>query len=250
MKASSIADVNEGVVLARVEIAAPVERVWKAISTDELAKWWGSDDLYRTTKHTVDLRPGGAYRSDGIGREGDPFHVSGQILEVDPPKRLVQTWEPSWEPGPPSTVTWMLEPIATGTRLTVRHTGFANPAACEGHSQGWIRVLAWLGGYTAPAKPAQYFVSKLLPPRPTFMLDMSKDERDVMIAHSNYWRGLLAQGKAVAFGPVGGPTGGYGMGILQADDEATLKALQAEDPAIKSERGFSYENAPLVTLVY
>ena len=250
MKALSIADVNEGVVLARVEIAAPPERVWKAISTDELAKWWGSDDLYRTTKHTVDLRPGGAYRSDGIGREGDPFHVSGQILEVDPPKRLVQTWEPSWEPGPPSTVTWMLEPIATGTRLTVRHTGFTNPAACEGHSQGWIRVLAWLGGYTAPAKPAQYFVSKLLPPRPTFMLDMSKDERDVMIAHSNYWRGLLAEGKAVAFGPVGGPTGGYGMGILQADDEAALKAMQAEDPAIKSERGFSYENAPLVTLVF
>ena len=89
-----------------------------------------------------------------------------------------------------------------------------------------------------------------MPPRPTFMLDMSKDERDVMIAHSKYWRGLLAEGKAVAFGPVGGPTGGYGLGILKADDEAALKAMQAEDPAIKSERGFSYDNAPLVTLVF
>ena len=142
--------------------------------------------------------------------------MSGTILEVDPPKRLVQTWQPSWESGPPSTVTWMLEPIETGTRLTVRHTGFTNPAACADHAKGWERVLAWLGGYTGPAKPAQYFVSKLLPPRPTFMLDMSKDERDVMIAHSNYWRGLLAEGKAVAFGPVGGPTGGYGLGILKA----------------------------------
>ena len=141
MKASSIADVSEGTVLARVEIAAPVERVWKAISTDELAKWWGSDDLYRTTKHTVDLRPGGAYRSDGKGADGNPFHVSGTIVEVDAPKRLVQTWEPSWESGPASTVTWMLEPIATGTRLTVRHSGFTNPAACESHANGWISVL-------------------------------------------------------------------------------------------------------------
>jgi uncharacterized protein YndB with AHSA1/START domain/uncharacterized protein YciI len=250
MKALSIADVNDGVVLARIEIAAPPERVWKAISTDELAKWWGSDEMYRTTKHTVDLRAGGAYLSEGKGADGHAFHVSGTILEVEPPKRLVQTWEPSWESGPPSTVTWMLEPIETGTRLTVRHSGFTNPAACADHAKGWERVLAWLGGFAGPAKPAQYFVAKLLPPRPTFMLDMSKDEREVMIAHSNYWRGLLAEGKAVAFGPVGGPSGGYGLGILQAADEAALKALQAEDPAIKSERGFRYDNAPLVTLVF
>ena len=157
MKSRAIADVNEGIVLARVEIAAPPERVFRAISTEELAKWWGSAELYRTTKHTVDLRPGGAYRSDGIGANGDPFYVSGTIVEVDPPKRLVQTWAPSWQPGPPSTVTWTLEPIPIGTRVTVRHTGFADPTSCEDHATGWERVLGWLGGYSAPAPT--YFVS-------------------------------------------------------------------------------------------
>jgi uncharacterized protein YndB with AHSA1/START domain len=247
MKSHAIADIAEGIVLARVEISAPPERVFRAISTEELAKWWGSAELYRTTKHTVDLRPGGAYRSEGVGADGRAFHVSGTIVEVDPPSRLVQTWEPSWQPGPPSTVTWMLEAIATGTRLTVRHTGFASPASCEDHANGWERVLGWLGGYTAPA-PA-YFVSRLLPPRPTFMMDMTGDERAIMMAHSQYWRGKLAEGIALAFGPVGGPNGGYGLALFKAADEAALLALQAEDPAIKASAGFRYENAPMINLV-
>lgn len=247
MKSRAIADVDAGTVLARVEIAAPPDRVFRAISTEELAKWWGSAELYRTTKHTVDLRPGGAYRSDGVGADGKPFHVAGTIVEVDPPKRLVQTWQPSWETGPSSTVTWSLEAIATGTRLTVRHSGFADPASCDSHATGWERVLAWLEGYAAP--PAQYYLSRLLPPRPTFMMDMTADERAIMIAHSQYWRGRLAEGIAFAFGPVGGPHGGYGMGLFKAADEPALLALQAEDPAIKANAGFSYENSPMVTLV-
>lgn len=247
MKATAIADVTEGIVLARIDIAAPPERVWRAITTEELAKWWGSDDMYRTTKHTVDLRAGGSYLSEGAGADGSAFHVKGTVLEVDPPRKLVQTWEPSWESGPPSTVTWLLEPIATGTRITVRHTGFANPAACEDHATGWIRVLAWLGGYSAPEK---FYMARLLPPRPTFMLDMTQEEREVMMAHSLYWRKLLAEGNAVAFGPVGGPSGGFGLGIIKASDETALLALQAEDPAILANRGFAYDNAPMVTLVY
>jgi uncharacterized protein YndB with AHSA1/START domain len=247
MKAHAIADVTEGIVLARVEIGVPPERVFRAISTEELAKWWGSAELYRTTQHTVDLRPGGAYRSDGIGADGTPFHVSGKILEVDPPKRLVQTWQPSWESGPSSTVTWTLEAIPTGTRLTLRHSGFTDPASCESHAQGWERVLGWLVGSIAPARA--YFMSRLLPPRPSFMIDMTADERAIMGAHAQYWRGKLAEGKALAFGPVGGPHGGFGLGLFAAPDEPALLAMQADDPAIKADVGFSYENSPMPTLV-
>jgi uncharacterized protein YndB with AHSA1/START domain len=246
MKARAIADVTEGVILARVEIAIPPERVWTAITTEELAKWWGAEGVYRTTKHTVDLQPGGKYRSDGIGEHG-PFHVSGTIVEVDPPKRLVQTWEPSWSKSAPTTITWMLEPIATGTRLTLRHSGFTDAEDCDSHAQGWERVLGWLAGHvTAPTK---YFMSRLLPPRPTFMIDMTADERAVMIAHSQYWRGKLAEGKAIAFGPVGGAHGGFGLGLFAADDETALVAMQAQDPAIKAGTGFSYENSPILALV-
>src|SRR5262249_40221654 len=62
--ARAVADTGDGVVLARVEIAVPPARVFAALTTDELTKWWGSAEMYRTTKFTIDLRPGGAWRTD------------------------------------------------------------------------------------------------------------------------------------------------------------------------------------------
>jgi len=33
----------------------------------------------------MDLRPGGKWRSDGVGTDGQAFYVEGEYLEVDPP---------------------------------------------------------------------------------------------------------------------------------------------------------------------
>jgi len=242
--ARAIADVAKRSVLARVEIAAPPERVWKAI-TEDVAKWWGSDELYRTTNHTVELRRGGAFRSDGIGRDGHAFHVSGEILELDPPRKYVTTWQPSWSTEPASQVAYLLEPIATGTRVTVEHSGFASAETCESHGTGWVHVLDWLAGHAQPR--VQYFMLRLMPPRPTFMADMTGDERAVMKAHGEYWRGKLAEGSVIACGPC---AEGYGVGFVAAADEAALRAFEANDPAMKSERGFRYERVPMVGLVH
>jgi uncharacterized protein YndB with AHSA1/START domain len=242
-RASSIADVTKGSILARVEIAAPPERVWKAI-TEEVASWWGSDELYRTTKHTVDLRPGGAYRSEGIGADGSAFHVDGEIVELEPPRRYVVTWRPSWSDEPTTLVTYMLEPTARGTRLTLSHTGFTNPEVCKSHGDGWSRVLDWLGAFAQPR--VTYYACRLFPPRPTFMADITADERALMKAHADYWRGKLADGVVIAFGVV---ADGYGLGIVAAADEAALRAFESDDPVIKSGRGFRYEHSQMLTLV-
>jgi uncharacterized protein YndB with AHSA1/START domain len=249
-KARSLADLGEGIVLARIEIAVPPERVFKALTSDELTKWWGSADTYRTTKFTIDLRPGGAWRTDGISQDGSAFHVEGEVLEVDPPRRLVQTWKPSWEPGPATKIVYTLDAIETGTRVTVRHSGFTSAASCESHGDGWERVLSWLGGFVAPAPQLRYFMCKLLPPRATFMQDMNADERAAMQAHGAYWRGKLAEGAAIAFGPVADPAGGYGLGIVAVPDEATLHTFQAADPAIVAKIGLRYETSPMVNVVY
>lgn len=95
-----------------------------------------------------------------------------------------------------------------------------------------------------------FWFARLLPPRPTFMQDMTADERALMGAHSQYWRELHAKGIAIAFGPVGGPHGGFGAGFFKAPDEATLAALQADDPVIKANVGFAYETSPMPALVY
>jgi uncharacterized protein YndB with AHSA1/START domain len=249
--AIAIADTTEGLVLARVEIAAPPERVFKAITTDELTKWWGSADMYRTTKHTADLRVGGAWRSEGVGADGTAFHVGGEILEVDPPNKLVQTWKPSWEQGPASTVTWLLEATEIGTRVTVRHTGFVDPKTCMHHANGWERVLGWLFDHEAHANDdVRHFFVRLVAPRPTFLQDMTVEERDVMIAHADYWKRQLAQGSAIVFGPVADPAGAWGLGVIAARDEAALRAFEAGDPAITSKRGFRYEVLPMAQAVY
>ncbi len=248
--ATAVADVTEGIVLARVEIAAPPERVFRALTSEELTKWWGADEMYRTTAFSIDLRAGGRWRSEGKGADGSAFHVEGEVLEVDPPKRLVQTWKPSWEPGSATTITYTLDAIDGGTRVTLRHTGFTNAQACESHADGWTRVLGWLGNHVEPVENRNHFLVRLIPPRPTFALDMTADERAVMGSHAGYWRGKLAEGIAIAFGPVFDPKGGWGLGLVRARDEAEVRALEAEDPAIQAKLGMHYEILPMPRLVY
>ena len=144
--ARAVADVTRGMLLATIDIATTPERVFRAVTSEELPRWWGSADLYRTTKWSGDVRAGGAWRTEGVSREGKPFSVHGEFLEVDPPHKLVQTWQYDWDPsGSVTTITWLFTPIAGGTRVTVRHEGFGDAhAACESHTRGWERVLAWL----------------------------------------------------------------------------------------------------------
>jgi len=248
--ARAVADLAEGTVMARVEIAAAPDRVFRALTTDELTKWWGAEGEYRTTNFAIDPHPGGKWRTDGVSADGTKFHVEGEVVEFDPPRRLVQTWKPSWDGGALTTLTYALEPIDGGTRVTVRHTGFAGrPESCDRHGQGWERVLGWLNRYVTPAGAGRVFMCRLLPPRQSFMQDMTADERAVMLAHSQYWRTKLAEGVAVAFGPVADPSGGWGLGILEVRDEAELHAVQAADPAIQSGRGFRYESLPMLQIV-
>jgi uncharacterized protein YndB with AHSA1/START domain len=248
--ARAVADVAEGIVLARVELAVSPERVFRALTTEELATWWGADDRYRTTRFAIEPRPGGHWLTEGVGADGTKFRVEGEVLQIDPPRRLVQTWRPSWNEGAPTTVAYSLAPIDRGTRVTLRHTGFVGrPQACEAHGQGWERVLGWLEAHLSPVGEGPVFLCRLLPPRPTFMQDMTADERAIMQAHSRYWHGKLGEGVAVAFGPVADPAGGWGLGIVQVRDEAQLTAIQAADPAIESGRGFRYQTLPMMRLV-
>ncbi len=95
-----------------------------------------------------------------------------------------------------------------------------------------------------------YFLVKLLPPRPTFMADMTPEELGVMQAHGAYWNGMAQQGFVLAFGPVADPAGAWGMGLMQVESTAQLDALLAQDPAVTSGRGFrtEYHPMPLLTL--
>jgi len=71
------------------EFAAPPERVWQLWSDPrQLERWWGPPTYPATfTKH--DLAPGGRAEYHMTGPEGDQPHAYWEVLEVEPPHRLV-----------------------------------------------------------------------------------------------------------------------------------------------------------------
>jgi uncharacterized protein YciI len=87
-----------------------------------------------------------------------------------------------------------------------------------------------------------YFFLKLIPCRPTFAMDMTDEERAVMMEHIAYWKKWMDEGRVVVFGPVMDPAGPYGMGVVQAGNEAEVQEFVANDPASKINR---YEFYPM-----
>jgi uncharacterized protein len=79
-----------------------------------------------------------------------------------------------------------------------------------------------------------YFVYKLIPPRPTFATDMSNDEAATMGEHADYWQRLFGEGRVIVYGPVGDPAGSWGLAVVEADTEDAVRAIGADDPAVKS----------------
>jgi len=76
------------------------------------------------------------------------------------------------------------------------------------------------------------FVFRLVAPRPTFALDMTDEEREIMGRHAAYWQPLVESGQMVVFGPVLDSTGSWGLGVVEADDEDELRAFAAGDPVV------------------
>jgi len=141
--------VDENIV-GEVEIAASPERVYAALTDPaELAAWWGSEEVYRTYDWESDLRVGGRRNCRAENRvTGVKSTLKGEYLEIDPPRVLAFTWEPSWEKVHPTVVRIELTAIASGTRLVLTHSGWGEAKqARSSHEQGWPRVLGFLVAY-------------------------------------------------------------------------------------------------------
>jgi uncharacterized protein len=76
------------------------------------------------------------------------------------------------------------------------------------------------------------FVFRLKAPRPTFALDMTDEEREIMGRHAAYWQPFIDSGQMVIFGPVLDSTGSWGLGVIEAEDEDELRAFAAVDPVV------------------
>jgi uncharacterized protein YndB with AHSA1/START domain len=149
--ARAVADVTEGLIIATVDIAAPPERVFRALASSEICEWWVRPGAFDTREWTGDVRVGGHWRTTGVAW-GEPYALEGEYLEVDPPRKLVHTWHRVGTPGAATTVTYLLEPRDGGTRITLRHRGFIVSEACTSVCDGWESAFERLAALLAPER--------------------------------------------------------------------------------------------------
>jgi uncharacterized protein YndB with AHSA1/START domain len=123
---------SKSVILTR-DLPFPPDRVWRAIATGALmAEWLLPNDFQPIPGHGFTLRSPTAPGWDGV--------IEAEVLAVDPPGRLAYSWVAL---GVVTEVNFMLEPTATGTRLTMEHSGFRADQAQNyaGARHGWTMFL-------------------------------------------------------------------------------------------------------------
>jgi uncharacterized protein len=79
----------------------------------------------------------------------------------------------------------------------------------------------------------QHYFFKLIPPRPTFPLDMNENERRSMDDHGRYFQEHFAAGKVLLFGPVMATGGAFGLGVLEVDSEEEARRFGEGDPSVR-----------------
>jgi uncharacterized protein YndB with AHSA1/START domain len=134
----------------RRTIHAPRQRVFDAWTKAEEIKAWHAPGPMTVSRADIDLRPGGAYRIHMVAPTGEEHRVVGTYREVDPPRRVVYTWQ--WETGIDQTVTTVsLDFIERGadTEVVLRHEGFSRDEARASHEQGWTAIMDKLAAHFA-----------------------------------------------------------------------------------------------------
>lgn len=130
-------------ITSSTHIDAPIDRVWKAITTpSEIKQWFCGVDTESDWRVGGDLVHRGEY-------QGKPYIDKGTILEFEPPKRLVHThWsDVSGKPDTPESyqlVAWDLAERGGGTELTIRERNLPSAEAAKTSEQAWEMALASL----------------------------------------------------------------------------------------------------------
>ena len=166
MTSTAPSDTSVTTQIYRVFIKATPQAIWDAITTPEWTQrfGYGLRDVY-------ELRPGGTYRgyaNAGMLAMGTPeVVVDGEVIEVDPPRKLVVTWRMAMDPrmaaeGHTRLTYEIVEGRGGVSRLSVIHdlTGTPGHAAMVAGDQqgpgaggGWTWILSDLKSVLESGQP-------------------------------------------------------------------------------------------------
>jgi uncharacterized protein YndB with AHSA1/START domain len=122
-------------IILSIETPAAPDEAWAALTEPErIAEWFTEASPLRGV--------GEPYRLDF----GDGSVVEGMVTLVEPKRRFAHTWV--WtdpDPAPATIVSWSIEPIVTGSRITLTHGGWAeagvDEATRDDHEAYWSGYL-------------------------------------------------------------------------------------------------------------
>ncbi len=135
----AVVDGAAAMTVFEIYIKTTPERLWEAITDPQLRAKYSFGVETRS-----DWEPGSAYASSV---PGVVEIAAGENVEVDPPRRLVQTFTALWSDEVravgESRVSWEIEPVGDSCRLTVTHDRLPDDANSEVFG-GWPMILSGL----------------------------------------------------------------------------------------------------------
>ena len=115
------------------------EKLWEALTEPEFIRqyWFG-------TTVECDWKKGSPWKM--VGSDGSLMD-SGELLEIDPPRRMVIRWQNEWKPELKaeggSRCTIELEPVDDAVKLTITHEiDRSDSKFITAVSQGWPRIVS------------------------------------------------------------------------------------------------------------
>ena len=122
-----------------IYIKTTPERLWEAITDGEIRSKYQFGSVLSS-----DWTPGSRFE---MATKGGDLLGEGENLEVDPPRRLVQSMRALWgedvKTEGTSRITWEIEPVGDSCRLTVTHDQLRE-GANEQLYGGWPMILSGL----------------------------------------------------------------------------------------------------------
>ena len=135
-------DAFKPAIVYTIYIASTPEKVWEALTSAKFSRKYFFGFAVET-----ELKAGGAF----IVRAPDgSLHISGEVIECDPPKKLTVTFNVNWpeliEKLGPTLVSYEIEPAGDAVRLTMTesHDRPLGDDILSGGRQGWPAILSSL----------------------------------------------------------------------------------------------------------
>jgi uncharacterized protein YndB with AHSA1/START domain len=139
----------------QIFIRTTPEKLWQALTDGAI-----SQQYYFGTRVESTWAVGATYHY--ASSDGSP-QLAGEVIEIDPPRKLVMSfrvlWDATGDPTVTSTVTYEITPLGPVCKLTLTHEGLELHSASAGLTEGWAQILSGLKTYLETGEPMPEAVS-------------------------------------------------------------------------------------------